>query len=224
MPAALARYIAEKGSVCIDGTSLTVNGVDGAVFDVNIVPHTLQATTLGDLGPGSAVNIEGRSDRTLRRTAPRLAGNLNRNAGSPTRDCGHRARSTNAGRRPTCRGNRPRSRDAFSNSRRRLEGLLHRANSTRRQPSGRLTRSGRRAISGPGGNCCDAFVFVAQHRPRRAECTSATIGRRAVRRGAHPRTPSDVFRLHRRAHHRVSETETWWCSSTTRIARTRAIS
>ena len=58
VPATLARYIAEKGSVCIDGTSLTVNGVDGAVFDVNIVPHTLQATTLGDLGPGSAVNIE----------------------------------------------------------------------------------------------------------------------------------------------------------------------
>ena len=57
-PAALARYIAEKGSVCIDGTSLTVNGVDAAVFDVNIVPHTLQATTLGDLGPGSAANIE----------------------------------------------------------------------------------------------------------------------------------------------------------------------
>ena len=58
VPATLARYIAEKGSVCIDGTSLTVNGVDGAVFDVNIVPHTLRATTLGDLGPGSAVNIE----------------------------------------------------------------------------------------------------------------------------------------------------------------------
>ena len=57
-PAALARYIAEKGSVCIDGTSLTVNGVDGAEFDVNIVPHTLEATTLGDLDPGSAVNIE----------------------------------------------------------------------------------------------------------------------------------------------------------------------
>ena len=57
-PEALARYIAEKGSVCIDGTSLTVNRVDGAEFDVNIVPHTLRATTLGDLGPGSAVNIE----------------------------------------------------------------------------------------------------------------------------------------------------------------------
>ena len=58
VPEALARYIAEKGSVCADGTSLTVNGVRGAVFDVNIVPHTLAATTLGDLGPGSTVNIE----------------------------------------------------------------------------------------------------------------------------------------------------------------------
>ena len=58
VPEALARYIAEKGSVCVDGTSLTVNGVRGAVFDVNIVPHTLAATTLGDLVPGSAANIE----------------------------------------------------------------------------------------------------------------------------------------------------------------------
>ena len=57
-PEALARYLAEKGSVCVDGTSLTVNGVDGASFDVNIVPHTLHATTLGDLRPGGAVNIE----------------------------------------------------------------------------------------------------------------------------------------------------------------------
>lgn len=57
-PEGLARYIAEKGSVCIDGTSLTVNGVDGAAFEVNIVPHTLRATTLGELGPGSVVNIE----------------------------------------------------------------------------------------------------------------------------------------------------------------------
>ena len=57
-PEALARYIAEKGSVCIDGTSLTVNGVDGASFDVNIVPHTLRATTFSELHPGDAVNIE----------------------------------------------------------------------------------------------------------------------------------------------------------------------
>ena len=58
VPETLAKYIAEKGSVCIDGTSLTVNGVDGSDFDVNIVPHTLAATTLGEPGPGSAVNIE----------------------------------------------------------------------------------------------------------------------------------------------------------------------
>ena len=58
VPEGLARYIAEKGSVCVDGTSLTVNGVDGTAFDVNIVPHTLRATTLGELRPGSAVNIE----------------------------------------------------------------------------------------------------------------------------------------------------------------------
>ena len=57
-PDSLARYIAEKGSVCIDGTSLTVNRVDGPTFDVNIVPHTLVATTLGALGTGDRVNIE----------------------------------------------------------------------------------------------------------------------------------------------------------------------
>ena len=57
-PEALARYVAEKGSVCIDGVSLTVNGVSGAVFDVNVVPHTLEATTLGELDPGSMVNLE----------------------------------------------------------------------------------------------------------------------------------------------------------------------
>ena len=57
-PGTLARYLAEKGSVSIDGASLTVNAVDGATFDVNIVPHTLEATTLGELEPGCAVNIE----------------------------------------------------------------------------------------------------------------------------------------------------------------------
>jgi riboflavin synthase len=57
-PAVLAKYIAEKGSVCTDGVSLTVNAVDGAVFDLNIVPHTLQATTLDRWQPGRAVNIE----------------------------------------------------------------------------------------------------------------------------------------------------------------------
>jgi riboflavin synthase len=57
-PAALARYIATKGSICLDGVSLTVNVVDGAQFDLNIVPHTLQATTLGELQAGNRVNLE----------------------------------------------------------------------------------------------------------------------------------------------------------------------
>ena len=58
VPEALARYVARKGSVCVDGVSLTVNGVHGRRFDVNLVPHTLTVTTLGELAPGSAVNLE----------------------------------------------------------------------------------------------------------------------------------------------------------------------
>lgn len=57
-PAELARYIARKGSICIDGISLTVNDVDGRRFGVNIIPHTLQHTTLGGLQAGDAVNLE----------------------------------------------------------------------------------------------------------------------------------------------------------------------
>lgn len=57
-PDNLAKYIAEKGSICIDGISLTVNAVAGAVFEVNIVPHTLQQTTLADIGVGTKVNLE----------------------------------------------------------------------------------------------------------------------------------------------------------------------
>ena len=57
-PDGLARYIAEKGSICVDGISLTVNAVDGARFDLNIVPHTLQETTMGDFAPGRRVNLE----------------------------------------------------------------------------------------------------------------------------------------------------------------------
>lgn len=57
-PASLARYIAEKGSICVDGVSLTVNAVSGAIFDLNIVPHTLAETVIGDYQPGRAVNIE----------------------------------------------------------------------------------------------------------------------------------------------------------------------
>jgi riboflavin synthase len=57
-PADLARYIARKGSICIDGVSLTVNEVDGPSFGVNIVPHTLTATTFGQHQPGQRVNLE----------------------------------------------------------------------------------------------------------------------------------------------------------------------
>ncbi|MDR9432953.1 MAG: riboflavin synthase [Spiribacter sp.] len=57
-PDALARYIAQKGSIAIDGISLTVNAVEGAEFEVNIVPHTAAVTTLGDYQPGHPVNLE----------------------------------------------------------------------------------------------------------------------------------------------------------------------
>ncbi len=58
VPDDLARYIAQKGSVCVDGVSLTVNTVAGSEFAVNLIPHTLEHTTLGDLAVGVAVNIE----------------------------------------------------------------------------------------------------------------------------------------------------------------------
>jgi riboflavin synthase len=57
-PAELARYIAVKGSICLNGISLTVNNVNGAQFELNIVPHTLVETTLGQLDVGSEVNLE----------------------------------------------------------------------------------------------------------------------------------------------------------------------
>ena len=57
-PAALAPYIAGKGSIAVDGASLTVNEVDGASFTLNIIPHTAAETTLGDLVPGRRVNLE----------------------------------------------------------------------------------------------------------------------------------------------------------------------
>ena len=58
MPGELARYVARKGSICLDGVSLTVNAVEGAVFEVFLIPHTLQATTLSRLAPGAPVNLE----------------------------------------------------------------------------------------------------------------------------------------------------------------------
>jgi riboflavin synthase len=52
------RFVAPKGSICIDGVSLTVNKVEGLRFDVNIIPHTLEQTTLGELRLDDEVNIE----------------------------------------------------------------------------------------------------------------------------------------------------------------------
>ncbi|MCF6257488.1 MAG: riboflavin synthase [Gammaproteobacteria bacterium] len=57
-PGALAKYIAAKGSICVDGISLTVNAVDGNEFELNIVPHTLTATTMGSYQVGEKVNLE----------------------------------------------------------------------------------------------------------------------------------------------------------------------
>ncbi|MFN4277710.1 MAG: riboflavin synthase [Ferrovibrio sp.] len=57
-PDALAAFIAEKGSITVDGVSLTVNSVDGASFGVNLIPHTQQVTTLGNLKTGDRVNLE----------------------------------------------------------------------------------------------------------------------------------------------------------------------
>jgi riboflavin synthase len=57
-PHGLAKYIAKKGSICVDGISLTVNIVDGSEFELNIVPHTLTETTMGDFQLGQQVNLE----------------------------------------------------------------------------------------------------------------------------------------------------------------------
>ncbi|MEO7727428.1 MAG: riboflavin synthase [Burkholderiales bacterium] len=57
-PHDLARYIARKGSVAVNGVSLTVNRADGALFDINLIPHTLSATNLNALAAGATVNIE----------------------------------------------------------------------------------------------------------------------------------------------------------------------
>jgi riboflavin synthase len=68
-PAKLARFIAAKGSVALDGVSLTVNAVEGDTFSVLIIPHTLQVTTFGALREGGAVNLE---IDTMARYAARL--------------------------------------------------------------------------------------------------------------------------------------------------------
>lgn len=70
LPEALAPFVAPKGSIAVDGVSLTVNEVQGTLFGVNIIPHTAAATTLGLLRPGDPVNIE---IDTLARYVARLA-------------------------------------------------------------------------------------------------------------------------------------------------------
>jgi riboflavin synthase len=57
-PPELRKYVARKGSICVDGVSLTVNRVDSAEFEVNLIPHTLAVTTLSRLQPGAKVNLE----------------------------------------------------------------------------------------------------------------------------------------------------------------------
>jgi riboflavin synthase len=57
-PAGLARFVAAKGSIAVQGVSLTVNRVNGSRFEVNLIPHTLEATTLAGLVPGQPVNLE----------------------------------------------------------------------------------------------------------------------------------------------------------------------
>ncbi|MEL6913418.1 MAG: riboflavin synthase [Pseudomonadota bacterium] len=69
-PAALARFIAPKGSIALNGTSLTVNEVDGATFGVNMIPHTKAVTNWGDMEEGQEINLE---IDTLARYVARLA-------------------------------------------------------------------------------------------------------------------------------------------------------
>ena len=71
VPAPLARFVAEKGSVCLDGTSLTVNAVEGDVLSILLIPHTLAVTTWGDRRAGDRLNLE---VDLMARYAARLAG------------------------------------------------------------------------------------------------------------------------------------------------------
>ena len=58
IPREYARYVARKGSVCVDGVSLTVNEVSGGTFELNIIPHTAEVTIIDDYAPGTVVNVE----------------------------------------------------------------------------------------------------------------------------------------------------------------------
>jgi riboflavin synthase len=79
-PVELAKYIARKGSVAVDGVSLTVNAVDGIQFSVNLIPHTLRTTCLRDLKEGDQVNVE---VDLLARYAERLLQAKPRSRGTP---------------------------------------------------------------------------------------------------------------------------------------------
>ena len=58
IPKEYARYVAKKGSVCVDGVSLTINEVSGSTFEINIIPHTAEVTIIGGYTEGTVVNIE----------------------------------------------------------------------------------------------------------------------------------------------------------------------
>lgn len=83
VPEPLARYVARKGSVCLDGVSLTVNEVAGRRFSVCLIPHTLDITTLGALRPGDRVNLE---VDLVARYLERLAEPFNQDQPSPAAD------------------------------------------------------------------------------------------------------------------------------------------
>lgn len=81
LPADLARYVAAKGSLCVDGVSLTVNELDGLMVRLNVVPHTAQVTRLGSMRPGARVNLEvdilaKYVERLLSGASPTTAGGL----------------------------------------------------------------------------------------------------------------------------------------------------
>ena len=94
-PEALARYIAPKGSIALNGTSLTVNEVEGATFGVNIIPHTLAHTTWGGVRPGDLVNLE---IDTLARYVARLTEYARHDATPPVARPSCQRRSTSAAR------------------------------------------------------------------------------------------------------------------------------
>ncbi|RYJ00966.1 MAG: riboflavin synthase [Acetobacteraceae bacterium] len=81
LPPGLSRFVAEKGSVAIDGVSLTVNEVDGDVFGVNIIPHTAAVTTFATLQPGGFVNIE--IDTLARYVARLVSTDMNSRVAAP---------------------------------------------------------------------------------------------------------------------------------------------